>query len=339
MGMLNSSSNKLSVARGALLLLMAVAQASCAAQYMTIRRASGATATDPGGPNSNDSQSAPSMPTAGLEVLLNDQSVTAVPAGAKFKVRPTLDTADANDIGKVECDNPGIIEASFQLQGQEPQAVNRSAKTDCTDLVIESTYDKPGKYQLTLIVTSDEGKQAQASMTLSVFDDSGDGLQHFPGFRIFAEPMIAKVDDDISFSALCDDNQGEVIRWNFGDGATAEGLTVKHAYTQAGSMVVQATCITNDGVELGASVTVVIQPKPGSNPQPGTDGDGNTDPGDGGSGDGDTDPPGGTNPPDGTTPPGGTSPDDGSTIPDDDDGGQPGPGQNPGQSPAQNSGK
>jgi hypothetical protein len=55
----------------------------------------------------------------------------------------------------------------------------------------------------------------------------------------------------LSFSAQADPSgvPAPAYHWDFGDGTTAEGPTVEHAYTRPGSFVVQLVVQGLDGLE------------------------------------------------------------------------------------------
>ena len=61
-----------------------------------------------------------------------------------------------------------------------------------------------------------------------------------------------------TFSAEAADNRSGIasIRWDFGDGNSATGAKVKHAYKRAGTFLVRVTA--TDGAGNSASKTSVI---------------------------------------------------------------------------------
>jgi len=68
------------------------------------------------------------------------------------------------------------------------------------------------------------------------------------------------------------------VDWDYGNGSSGVGAVTQHAYTSAGQYVVNATCSSDQGRKMAASVSVVVidsaapvlpdvaVPVPGGNP-------------------------------------------------------------------------
>lgn len=244
-------------------------------------------------------------PTARIEVIWQDQSVTQVRVNRPVEIRPTVDTVDPDDIGVSSCANPGIVKADYDVAGEAKPTAER--KLGCETLGVPYTFTKPGDYKIDMVVTSNENETAFASMTLRVVDENAP-LGKDGGFTIQAIPMLVKVGQDVDFSGFCRTEVAHTIDWTYGDASEGIGAATRHAYAAEGQYRVDATCTESvqGGRSWDASLTVVVIDReiliPGQPTQP--------LPPDGGTDDGGTD--------DGGTDDGGT-----------DDGGE--PGQNPGQ--------
>ncbi|MDF2955116.1 MAG: PKD repeat domain protein [Candidatus Alkanophagales archaeon MCA70_species_2] len=84
-------------------------------------------------------------------------------------------------------------------------------------------------------------------------------------FTYYPEKPV--VDQSVTFDASSSyDPDGTIVsyEWDFGDGATASGVVVTHAYSAAGSYTVTLTVTDDDGAENSTSVLVtVLPPTPG----------------------------------------------------------------------------
>jgi hypothetical protein len=122
-----------------------------------------------------------------------------------------------------------------------------------------------------MVVTSDEGETAYASMTLHVLGPSDPGDQD-GGFLVIGRPMIVGVGQDINFSGICTTTKEHDINWTFGDGSTGQGAQVNHAFGKVGSYRIDAICRekATNGKSWAASITVVVMNKPVIPPTPST---------------------------------------------------------------------
>jgi hypothetical protein len=112
-------------------------------------------------------------------------------------------------------------------------------------------------------------------------DPSGASAAGFDGgaprFSSFAVPATGTAGETLTFSATAEDNWSGVagISWLFGDGGTASGGTVGHAYGGAGSF--SATATATDGVgnvaQSTGSTAVAAAPTPPPDPCGTTDQD------------------------------------------------------------------
>jgi PKD repeat protein/uncharacterized protein YgiM (DUF1202 family) len=130
---------------------------------------------------------------------------------------------------------------------------------------VSHTYAQPGLYPLSLTVTDKDGGQGQATSQVQV-----SALNQAPT-AAFSGPAMGLVGQQLSFDASgSNDPDGAIATydWDFGDGASAQGVQATHAYTTAGNYTVKLT-VTDDG-DLTDSVThdVAIQAPAPSNQAP-----------------------------------------------------------------------
>lgn len=251
-----------------MLIAASIAQYSCRpAAYEVIRQKKNKKGNEQGGPQAiapdqNDpNESAPPPidgnvpPTAGLEVILNGQPVTIVRVNSSVTVKPTWDTLDPDDIGRSQCTNPGIVRAAYSLDNNAAPVAERV--NGCEALSVPHVFTRTGEFELTMIVTSNENETAYASMTIVVVDETepltGDG-----GLKITADPMLPSTGQIVTFTAVCDLKKTHSVTWTFGDGTTAQGKVVNHAYNREGQFRVDATCTDIDGKTIKAGLTLVV---------------------------------------------------------------------------------
>lgn len=127
------------------------------------------------------------------------------------------------------------------------------------------TYAQPGTYTVTETVTDSYGMSGQASYQIVV--------AYLPIAASFLVDGYSPDSlyppapgDQVSFTdASSDPNPGAAVSsviWNFGDGTTAAGPAVAHAYAQAGTYTVTETVADNHGLGAQASGQLVIDAPP-----------------------------------------------------------------------------
>lgn len=322
----------------------------CAAKYQTIRKGQGGENQNsmnepvPAGDDATPTQLAPS---AQVEVVVDSKVVMKVKAGSDFVIRPSTSTMDPDNRNQTNCPNPGIIKATYK-PGPDGEKIASRAASDCSRLEVTHNFPKAGRYEISMIVISDEFETASSKMTLEVVPADAPDNDTDGGFIVTAEPLIAEIGQNIIFTGDC--TAAKSIVWDFKDtanSAAGNGAQVAKAYSKAGQYQVTAECLNENEEVLKGEISVVVVPKkqtatPGNNDDSGTttdDGDDGsedghndsappTNPGTGNGGNGDDDGGGSNNPPPGNqTPPDADKP----TKPS----GPGNPGQNPGQTPYQ----
>lgn len=114
-------------------------------------------------------------------------------------------------------------------------------------------YASAGTYQVTLTVTDNDGATATATTTVKV-----DAL---PVAHI--APVATRILGETSTfdGSASSDSDGSITEysWNFGDGSTATGSNVTHAYAAAGTYQTVLAVTDNDGATGTTTATVIIQ--------------------------------------------------------------------------------
>lgn len=238
---------------------MIAGSTGCAAKYHTIRKGQGGESQDSeAGHPGEDATSTNGNPSAQVEVVVGGSIVTKVKAGIEVIIRPSESTLDPDDKNKKDCRNPGIVKASY-LPGNEGEQVSERSSDECASLEVTHTFKNPGQYEISMTVTSNENETAHSKMILEVVDSSAPDSELEGGFIVSADPLIATVDQPITFTGDCTDAKS--IVWNFMDQTTGAGAKTTKAYNSPGQYEVVASCETNTGDSRKGLVTVVVLPK------------------------------------------------------------------------------
>jgi PKD repeat protein len=132
---------------------------------------------------------------------------------------------------------------------------------------VEHTFQAIGDYLVTLTVTDDGGLTHSASLTVHI-DQPPPPNQ--PPTAAISGPTNGLVGEPLSFGGRgSSDSDRSIVSyaWDFGDGATGDGISVSHSYSQAGDYQVTLTVTDDGGLTHTAGLTVHIdQPPPPNQP-------------------------------------------------------------------------
>jgi len=120
---------------------------------------------------------------------------------------------------------------------------------------VKHDYAKGGLYKATLFV--DDGKNS---------DCSGSTKVHYlnvntPPVAEAGGDLLICVDDEVEFDAADSfdpDNDSLTYTWDFGDGQTAQGIKVRHAYNDIGLYKVVLTVKDDSGTECNTAVDTLV---------------------------------------------------------------------------------
>ncbi|HDQ06297.1 MAG TPA: PKD domain-containing protein, partial [Candidatus Bathyarchaeota archaeon] len=120
------------------------------------------------------------------------------------------------------------------------------------------SYPTMGAYSVTLTVTDDDGATDSVSVTKTVRN-----ISPVANFTESAHTVFTGENIDFDASESYDPD-GTIVSylWDFGDGNTATGVTVSHAYADNGSCVVNLTVTDNDGATDSVHTTKTIMNRP-----------------------------------------------------------------------------
>jgi len=120
-----------------------------------------------------------------------------------------------------------------------------------TGIAVDHAYVDDGSYNVTLTVKDDDGATAIAGSTKVVLNRS-------PVASFSENATVVYTSVIIRFDASTSYDLDGVIAdysWNFGDGTTASGVVVNHAYSDNGTYVVTLTVADDDGAQAYSSST------------------------------------------------------------------------------------
>ena len=113
------------------------------------------------------------------------------------------------------------------------------------------TYASAGSYDVTLVVTDDDGATDSKTVTVTV-----DGANTAPvaDFDVSVDGLVA------SFTDASGDDDGSIVSrsWDFGDGAASSEANPSHAYTAAGAYDVTLTVTDDDGATDSKTMAVTV---------------------------------------------------------------------------------
>lgn len=126
--------------------------------------------------------------------------------------------------------------------------------------VVTKVYEKAGDYNVTLTVKDSSG------MTCDTGATSTKVSVNFPPTCSVGEDKKACVGEAVSFDATGSSASGPATyKWDFGDGATGEGLQTTHAYENAGTYRVRLIVDDGKGTQCstaGCGLTVTVADRP-----------------------------------------------------------------------------
>jgi len=131
--------------------------------------------------------------------------------------------------------------------------------TNTTGVIVNHAYDINGTVNVTLTVTDDDGASNSSASTKTI-------LKNEPPVPLFTESAEnVNTGEVITFNASGSyDPDGNITSyfWDFGDGTSTTGVTVDHAYVDAGAYTATLVVTDDDGKTASKSAVKTISNRP-----------------------------------------------------------------------------
>ncbi len=129
---------------------------------------------------------------------------------------------------------------------------------------VDKTYTSPGNFDVTLVVTDDAGLTGVAVQQVAIAAPTATPTPITPPAAIISGPSQAVAGVAATFDGSSSTPVGSLssYQWNFGDGGTASGPTVSHAFGQAGVYNVTLLVSNAAGQTSQAALTVQVSAAP-----------------------------------------------------------------------------
>ena len=123
-----------------------------------------------------------------------------------------------------------------------------------TQAAPEHTYAEAGTYDVTLIVTDDDGATGTVTVPVTVAEPVN--VSPVAGFGATVDGLIAR------FVSTSTDEDGTIVgqEWAFGDGETSTQAAPEHTYAEAGTYDVTLTVTDDDGATGTITLPVTVSP-------------------------------------------------------------------------------
>jgi PKD repeat protein len=121
---------------------------------------------------------------------------------------------------------------------------------------VEHAFGAAGKYQVQLTVTDSAGRQGRATTSVQI-----QANPQRPPAAVLVGPPSGMVGQSLAFDASSSQAGTAAITryaWQFGDGATSQGMTVAHTFTRPGTYQVVLVVTDASGLTDDASLQVVV---------------------------------------------------------------------------------
>jgi PKD repeat protein len=136
-----------------------------------------------------------------------------------------------------------------------------------TGIEVSHTYDAPGNYTVTLVVTDNDGLTAKTTKSIQIENQTPSNQAPT---AVINGPAAGVAGKALSFSGgSSSDSDGNIVKyaWKFGDGTNGQGVEVNHTYDAPGAYTVQLVVTDNGGLTGKTTKSIQIEaPAPQNKP-------------------------------------------------------------------------
>ena len=120
-------------------------------------------------------------------------------------------------------------------------------------------FSAAGSYTVNLTVTDNEGASANNNKTITVTSPGGN---HSPLAKLTTDRVSGVAPLEVSFDASSStDTDGNIVSyaWDFGDGSSDSGVTIKHTFSTPGTYTVSLTVTDNANASDSTSKNIIVR--------------------------------------------------------------------------------
>jgi len=195
-----------------------------------------------------------------VDIRINDDLVANIPPVAIIDAASTGQAGQpANFSGQRSSSVTPIVAYRWNFgDGGTSQATNPA-----------HTFNAAGSYNVSLTVIADNGLRSTDNLTIRIDDP----LQPAAApVAVISAPQQGQSGQPVSFDASQSTASSPIVSWlwNFGDGATADGLNIPHTYANPGTYNVTLTVTDQNGKSNTANqlINIAAPPQPNTPPVP-----------------------------------------------------------------------
>jgi PKD repeat protein len=193
-----------------------------------------------------------------------EATVTATAGGSEDSLNISLGSQTAPTCNLVVSPTSAAVNQtiSFADSSDDPDSTLKKSTWDfgdghsSTGFVVTHSYTSAGTFITTHTITDSQGLSDVCAPTVIEVQQGQPPACSFA----LAPTGDVNVGQQISFADTSTDPDGTIAKseWDFGDGKTANGVSVTHTYTVAGSYIVLHTATDNTGISASCTQTVNV---------------------------------------------------------------------------------
>jgi PKD repeat protein len=177
-----------------------------------------------------------------------------------------VDQPDEPPLAVISSPSEGAVGQSITFDGGRSRRGDNSIDryewdfgdgTQATGKRVSHTYTKADTYKVRLRVVDTKGVSDRTSVKIKINEDPAETT---PPIAVISAPSNGRIGESIRFDAGRSTSLSPIVsyRWSFGDGTSANGVSVDHTYNQANTYRVNLTVIAENGLSGSDNVNIRI---------------------------------------------------------------------------------